>query len=151
MGTVGRLFAAVSRFFGRKSRDRLSHADLLFLADHAGGYEDLLSECARLRERARRAGVELDDTPGSLDALDQLLLLWHAHPGRAAWLPIEAGSYLGTVIIRTVPGAGWHTASNGRPVVQLRSGAQVDVLGAASTGAASPSTLTAIYQRARHS
>jgi hypothetical protein len=35
--------------------------------------------------------------------------------------------------------------------VQLRSGAQVDVLGAASTGAAGPSTLTAIYQRARNS
>jgi len=151
MGTVGRLVASVCAFFGWKNRDRFSHADMLFLADHAGGYEDLLSECARLRERARRAGVELDDTPGSLDALDQLLLLWHAHPGGAAWLPIEAGSYLGTVIIRTVPGAGWHTATDGRPVVQLRSGAQVDVLGAASTGAAGPSTLTAVYQRARNS
>jgi hypothetical protein len=124
---------------------------LLFLADQAGGYEDLLSECARLRERARRAGVELDDTPGSLDALDQLLLLWHAHPSAAVWLPIEAGSYLGTVIIRTVPGAGWHTAADGRPVVQLRSGALVDVLAAASSGTASPSPLTAIYQRARNS
>jgi hypothetical protein len=54
------------------------------------------------------------------------------------------------VIIRTVPGAGWHTAADGRPVVQLRSGAQVDVLGAARTGAVDPSTLTAIYQRARN-
>jgi len=151
MGTVGRLLAAVCAFFGWKNRDRLSQADMLLLADHAGGYDDLLSECARLRERARRAGVELDDTPGSLDALDQLLLLWHAHPEVAAWLPIEAGSYLGTVIIRTVPGAGWHTAADGRPVVQLRSGAQFDVLGAASTGAPSPSTLTAIYLRARNS
>jgi hypothetical protein len=35
-------------------------------------------------------------------------------------------------------------------VVQLRSGAQVDVR-AASSGAAGPSTLTAIYQRARTS
>jgi hypothetical protein len=151
MGTVGRLVAAVCAFLGWKNRDRLSHADLLLLADYSCGYEDLLSECARLRERARRAGVELDDTPGSLDALDQLLLLWHAHPGVAAWLPIEAGSYLGTVIIRTVPGAGWHTAPNGRPMVQLRSGAQVDVLGAASTGVAGHSTLTAVYQRARNS
>jgi hypothetical protein len=74
-----------------------------------------------------------------------------AHPDVAAWLPIEAGSYLGTVMIRTVPGAGWHTAPDGRPVVRLRSGAQVDVLGAASTGPAGPSTLTAIYQRARNS
>jgi hypothetical protein len=151
MGTVGRLVAAVGAFFGWKSRDRLSRADLLFLADYSGGYDDLLSECARLRERAHRASVELDDTPGSLEALDQLLLLWHAHPGGAAWLPIEVGSYLGTVIIRTVPGAGWHTASEGRPVVQLRAGAQVDVLGAASTGVAGPGTLTAIYQRARNS
>jgi hypothetical protein len=151
MGTVGRLVAAVGAFFGWKNRDRLSHADLLFLGEHSGGYEDLLSECARLRERAHRAGVELDDTPGSLDALDHLLTLWHAHPDVAAWLPIEAGSYLGTVIIRTVPGAGWHTAADGRPVVRLRSGAQVDVLGAASTGAVGPSTLTAIYQRARNS
>jgi hypothetical protein len=34
--------------------------------------------------------------------------------------------------------------------VQLRSGAQVDVLGAASTGVAGPG-LTATYQRARNS
>jgi hypothetical protein len=148
---VSRLVAAVGAFFGRRNRDRLSHADLLFLADRSAGYEDLLSECARLRERARRAGVELDETAASLDALDHLLLLWQAHLDVAAWLPIEAGSYLGTVIIRTVPGAGWHTAADGRPVVQLRSGAQVDVLGAASIGAVGPSTLTAIYQRARNS
>ena len=147
---MGRLVAAVGAFLGWTSRDRLSRADLLFLADQAGSYEDLLSECARFRERARRAAVELDDTPGSLEALDRLLLLWRAHPGGAAWLPIEAGSYLGTVIIRTVPGAGWHTAADGRPVVRLRSGAQVDVRGAASTGAPGPS-LTAIYQRARNS
>jgi hypothetical protein len=50
-----------------------------------------------------------------------------------------------------VPGAGWHTAADGRPVVQLRSGALVDVLAAASSGTASPSPLTAIYQRARNS
>jgi hypothetical protein len=151
MGTVGRLIAVVGAFFGWKNRDRLSNTDLLFLREHSGGYDDLLSECARLRERARRAGVELDDTPASLDALDHLLTLWQAHPDVAAWLPIETGSYLGTVIIRTVPGAGWHTAADGRPVVQLRSGAQVDVLGAVSTGPAGPSTLTAIYQRARNS
>ena len=52
------------------------------------------------------------------------------------------------MIIRTLPGAGWHTAPDGRPVVQLRSGAQVDVLGAASTR---PGVLTATYQRARNS
>jgi hypothetical protein len=151
MGTVGHLLATVCAFFGWKNPDRLSHADTLFLANSSGGYGDLLSECARLRDRARRAGVELDDTPGSLDALDHLLLVWRAHPDVAAWLPIEAGSYLGTVIIRTLPGAGWCTAANGRPVVQLRSGAQVDVLGAASTGLAGPGTLTATYQRARDS
>jgi hypothetical protein len=36
-------------------------------------------------------------------------------------------------------------------MVQLRSGAQVDVLGAPSTGVAGHSTLTAVYQRARNS
>jgi hypothetical protein len=144
MGTVGRLFAVVCAFFGWRNQDRLSQADLLFLADHSGGFEDLFAECARLRERARRSGVELDDSPESLDALDHLLMLWHAHPGAATWLPIEAGSYLGTVIIRSVPGAGWHTTPGGRPVVQLRSGEQVDVLGGGST-------LTAIYQHAHNS
>jgi hypothetical protein len=73
---VGRLVAVVGAFFGWRNRDRLSETDMLFLGEHSGGYEDLFSECARLRERARRAGVELDDTPGSLDVLDHLLTLW---------------------------------------------------------------------------
>src|SRR5438093_3566419 len=60
MGTVGHLLATVCAFFGWKNSDRLSHADMQLLADSSGGYQDLLSECARLRDRARRAGVELD-------------------------------------------------------------------------------------------
>jgi hypothetical protein len=146
---VSRLFTAVRGFLGWRNLDQLSDADAAFLADHADAYDDLLSECTRLRERARRAGVELDDSPGSLRALDQLLRLWKAHPDVAAWLPIEAGSYLGTVIIRTVPGTRWHTAPGSRPLVQLRSGDKVDVFAAAGTGAAGPGTLTAVYQRAR--
>ena len=82
----------------------------------------LLSECELLREQARGAGVELDDSADSLAALDQLPPHWREDPEVSPWLGSDAGLYLGTVIVRTVPGARWVLRPDGQPVVLLPSG-----------------------------
>ncbi|MCP9985813.1 MULTISPECIES: DUF6278 family protein [Streptomyces] len=94
------------------------------------GAAELLSECALLRSRAREAGVPLDDTPRSLEALDQLPPRWREDPEELPWLGNDAGLYLGTVIVRTVPGAVWDVLPGGRVVVRLASGREIDVVGA---------------------
>ncbi|MFD6284840.1 DUF6278 family protein [Streptomyces sp. NPDC060205] len=96
-------------------------------ADHEGVAE-LLSECELLRSQAQQAGIELDDTAASLEALDQLLPRWRDDEESLPWLGNDAGLYLGTVIVRTVPGALWEVWPNGRPVVRLVSGREIDVV-----------------------
>ncbi|WP_328667018.1 DUF6278 family protein [Streptomyces sp. NBC_00322] len=89
---------------------------------------ELLSECELLRVRAGQAGLELDDSPASLAALDQLPPRWRDDPEELPWLGNDAGLYLGTVIVRTVPGAAWHIWPGGHPVVQLASGREISVV-----------------------
>ncbi|KUN39869.1 DUF6278 family protein [Streptomyces longwoodensis] len=93
-----------------------------------GGYAALLGECELLRSLASRAGVRLDHTPASLEALDQLVPRWRDDEEMLPWLGNDAGLYLGTVVVRTVPGAGWRILPEGRPVVRLASGREVDVV-----------------------
>ncbi|NKQ24724.1 DUF6278 family protein [Streptomyces galbus] len=93
-----------------------------------GGYAALLAECELLRSLASRAGVRLDDTPASLEALDQLVPRWRDDEEMLPWLGNDAGLYLGTVVVRTVPGTGWRILPEGRPVVRLASGREVDVV-----------------------
>lgn len=100
------------------------------------GVAQLLSECELLRVHAERSGVELDDTAESLAALDQLLPRWREDPEVSPWLGTDAGLYLGTVIVRTVPGAAWALWPDGQPVVRLPSGRAVDVLEEGHTWAA---------------
>ncbi|MGW1891419.1 DUF6278 family protein [Streptomyces sp. NPDC002004] len=92
------------------------------------GVAELLSECELLRSQAQLAGVELDDSAASLEALDQLVPRWREDEEILPWLGNDAGLYLGTVIVRTVPGAEWEVWSNGRPTVRLPSGREVDVV-----------------------
>ncbi|MCP9205866.1 DUF6278 family protein [Streptomyces sp. NEAU-Y11] len=92
------------------------------------GVAQLLSECELLRARAATAGIGLDDSAASLEELDQLLPRWRDDPEELTWLGNDAGLYLGTVIIRTVPGAVWQVWPSGRPVVRLGSGREVDVV-----------------------
>jgi hypothetical protein len=92
------------------------------------GVAELLSECELLRARAERAGIELGDTPESLEELDQLLPGWHDDPDELPWLGNDAGLYLGTVIVRTVPGAHWQLGLAGSPVVVMASGREIDVV-----------------------
>ncbi|WP_326595715.1 DUF6278 family protein [Streptomyces sp. NBC_01803] len=94
------------------------------------GVAQLLSECDLLRDRAERAGVVLGDSPVSLEALDQLLPRWRDDPEELPRLANDAGLYLGTVIVRTVPGARWEPGPEGRPIVVMASGREVDVVAA---------------------
>lgn len=88
----------------------------------------LLSECELLRSQAAQAGVHLDDSPASLEALDQMVPRWRDDAEILPWLGNDAGLYLGTVVVRTVPGAAWEIRSDGEPVVCLPSGREVEVV-----------------------
>lgn len=101
------------------------------------GLAELLSECELLRAQAALVGVELDDSAGSLEAIDQLVPRWRDDEETAAWLGNDAGLYLGTVVVRTVPGARWEIWPNGQPVVRLDSGREIDVVEAGQAWAAS--------------
>ncbi|MEV5147572.1 DUF6278 family protein [Streptomyces sp. NPDC052727] len=97
----------------------------------------LLSECDLLRSQAAQAGVRLDDTPASLEALDQMVPRWRDDPEVLPWLGHDAGLYLGTVVVRTVPGAAWRIRPGGEPVVRLASGRAVEVVPAGEEWAVS--------------
>ncbi|MFE0700310.1 DUF6278 family protein [Streptomyces sp. NPDC058872] len=103
------------------------------------GVAELLSECTLLRTRAGEVGVDLDDTPTSLQELDQLPPRWRNEPEELPWFGNDAGLYLGTVIVRNVPGARWQVHPGGGPVVWLASGREIQVVEAgldwAMTGA----------------
>ncbi|MFF1692627.1 DUF6278 family protein [Streptomyces sp. NPDC058257] len=118
-------------FFGRwrrqESADPASGLASAFDADPAGVAE-LLAECELLRSQAATAGLELDDSPASLSALDQLLPRWRDDPEMLPWLGNDAGLYLGSVIVRTVPGTTWHVWPGGSAVVRLASGREIPVV-----------------------
>ncbi|MFF2849024.1 DUF6278 family protein [Streptomyces sp. NPDC058001] len=92
------------------------------------GVSELFSECELLRSQASAAGLELDDTAASLNALDQLPPRWRDDPEVLPWLGNDAGLYLGSVIVRTVPGAVWHVWPGGHPGVRLASGREIHVV-----------------------
>ncbi|MFD6415642.1 DUF6278 family protein [Streptomyces sp. NPDC060194] len=92
------------------------------------GIAELLAECDLLRSRAEDAGLRLDDSAESLAALDQLKPRWRDDPEELVWLGNDAGLYLGTVVVRTVPGAAWRLWPNGHPIVELPSGRELDVV-----------------------
>ncbi|MDG9717692.1 DUF6278 family protein [Streptomyces sp. DH24] len=92
------------------------------------GIAELLAECELLRSLASRESVRLDDSAASLEALDQLVPRWRDDEEVLSWLGNDAGLYLGTVIVRTVPGAAWEIRSDGQPVVRLASGREFDVV-----------------------
>ena len=80
------------------------------------GVAELLSECELLRSRVGEAGVALDDTPRSLQELDQLPPRWRNDAEELPWIGNDAGLYLGTVIVRNVPGARPHLPPGARHV-----------------------------------
>lgn len=94
------------------------------------GVAELFAECELLRATAWQCGLELDDSPASLSALDQLQPVWRDDPEELPWVGNDAGLYLGTVLVRTVPGAAWDILAGGKPVVRLTSGREIDVVAA---------------------
>ncbi|MFB9516657.1 DUF6278 family protein [Streptomyces purpureus] len=94
------------------------------------GVAELLAECELLRARVQEAGIQLDDTPSSLEAIDQLPPRWRDDQEELPWFGNDAGLYLGTVMVRTVAGAAWHVREDGQPVVRLASGREINVVAA---------------------
>lgn len=100
------------------------------------GLAGLLSECELLRTHAQSAGIALDDSPESLEELDQLQPCWLEDPELVPRLGNDAGLYLGTVVVLTVAGAGWRIRPDGQPVVRLANGREADVVAAGRQWAA---------------
>ncbi|MGV9314682.1 DUF6278 family protein [Streptomyces sp. NPDC003691] len=96
--------------------------------ERAAAIAELFAECELLRVRVGRMGLELDDSAASLSALDQLPPRWRDDPEELPWIGNDAGLYLGTVIVRTVPGASWFVWPGGHPVVRLASGREIGVV-----------------------
>ncbi|WP_459750676.1 DUF6278 family protein [Streptomyces sennicomposti] len=95
-----------------------------------GDLADLLGACELLRAQAAEADVRLDESAASLEALDQIMPGWRDDAEKVSQLGNDAGLYLGTVIVRTVPGAVWVLWPGGHPVVRLASGREFDVVAA---------------------
>ncbi|MFB7514880.1 DUF6278 family protein [Streptomyces sp. NPDC056144] len=113
------------------------------------GRAELLSECELLRARVESAGVVLDGTPRSLQELDQLPPRWRDDAEELPSFGNDAGLYLGTVIVRNVPGARWHLSPDIGPVVLLASGREVEVAEAGQDWAATGSPeLSQVYAEA---
>ncbi|MGW1797890.1 DUF6278 family protein [Streptomyces sp. NPDC001984] len=108
--------------------NRHTKSDEAAFAADPEGVAGLLSECELLRSLASQEGVVLDDSVASLEAIDQLLPRWRDDEELLPWLGNDAGLYLGTVIIRTVPGARWRIWPGEQPVVRLESGREFDVV-----------------------
>ena len=117
---------------------------------------ELLGRCEQLRTWARAHGLELDGDPEELGLLDQALeeAIDQARgelggPSRIAAVANQAGLFLGTVIIATVPGARWRPWPNGHPVVRLPSNRDLDVVALAGDRVSKGAPLLAdIYARA---
>ncbi|MGW5599640.1 DUF6278 family protein [Streptomyces rochei] len=115
-------------FLGRRREESRAH--------DAEGIGDLLADCDLLRSQALEEGVRLDDSAVSLERLDQMLPRWRGDEEILDWLGNDAGLYLGTVIVRTVPGAAWSIRPDGQPVVRLATGREFDVVASGHAWAA---------------
>ncbi|MFD9390704.1 DUF6278 family protein [Streptomyces sp. NPDC060000] len=112
-------------FLGNRSK---KHRAAVPAEDDPEGIAEILSECELLRSHAAGEGIGLDDTAVSLEALDQLPPRWREDEETLPWFGHDAGLYLGTVVVRTVPGAVWAIRPDGEPVVRLASGREIDVV-----------------------
>jgi hypothetical protein len=110
----------------------------------AGRLADHLADCRKLRAWARVRNIDLDDTPGSLAALDAALSPLTRETRQL--LEADGGLYLGTVLVRHLHQALWQVWPNGHPVVRLPSGRDLDVVAVVHEGArAGRPDLTAHY------
>ena len=96
-------------------------------ADDSERLFQLMSRCARLRELASGQGLTLADDPDSLAVLDRHLDAWNTEPPIHPFPEQDIGCYVGTVIVSHARDARWSVWPNGRPVVHLSSGVDLDV------------------------
>jgi hypothetical protein len=88
----------------------------------------------------------LDGSPQDLELLDQALDAVSAEPGLHSPMTgvgNDAGLFLGTVIIASIPGARWRLWPNGHPVVRLATGRDLDVVAMANDRVSKGSPLLA--------
>jgi hypothetical protein len=114
--------------------------------------ENLELSCGGLRKWSREHGLNLDDGPESLKALDERLDSWNfdATDHGQVDLANEVGIYLGTVIIKNLEGSKWRVWPNGHPVVLLHGGRDFDVTRFANDRLNhSGAGLVALYDQAR--
>jgi hypothetical protein len=89
--------------------------------------ENLLSRHDELTTWAASDNLVLTQDPEGLAAIEGLLDHWYADPTIGHKLSNEVGVFLGTVIVKNVPGARWTVWPNGHPVIRLASGREMDV------------------------
>lgn len=96
--------------------------------------KELLASCEQLRNWSLEHGLALNDDPESLTLLDQRLDSWNADPSHHGKVDLsnEVGKYLGNVIVKHIGASQWKVWPNGYPVIQLRSGADLDVIALAN-------------------
>jgi hypothetical protein len=97
--------------------------------------DGLLGRCEQLRTWTRAHGFGLDGVPDDLALLDQALDQASGELGGPLRITVvgnQAGLFLGTVIIATVPGTRWRLWPNGHPVVRLPSSRDLDVVAMAN-------------------
>ena len=115
-------------------------------ASGTGSLADALASCPTLRSWAATLCIDLDGTPGSLDALDRATAAADEHLLRT--LHAERPLYLGTVLVRQLAGADWHVWPNGHPVIRLASGRDLDIVALVNDRTrAGPHQLAAIYEQ----
>lgn len=87
-----------------------------------------LGQCSSLRQWTAARGATLADAAPGIEVLEGLL----TGPDRnlpAPWrLRVEAGLFIGTVLVRNLPAARWRLLPNGYPVVHLAENIDLDVI-----------------------
>src|ERR1700722_17641836 len=95
---------------------------------NADQQRDLQLSCDQLRAWSSDHGVTLDNSPESLALLDHDLDVWNEDVTHHDHVDLinEVAIYVGTVIIKHVPGTYWKVWPNGHPVIQLPIGKTLD-------------------------
>jgi Family of unknown function (DUF6278) len=120
----------------------------------AAGLAALLGHHESLAALLERRGHQLAESPECLALVDDAVHEWAQDPQVAPMLANEVGLYLGSVLVRQVPGATWQVWPNGHPVVRLAGGRELDVTELAARrvrtgGPALPAVLDDAQRRSR--
>ena len=113
------------------------------------GLADLLSHHERLQQWLADQDEPLSHDSRGLARVEARIDGWRADPLIRPQLGNEIGTYLGRVIVASVPGAVWTVWPNGHPVVTLTSGRHIDVVALAARHVTSGApSLTSVLEAA---